>query len=147
MDVRQILVLAVEKEQAAHDMYARAAVEARDPSGQALLEELAAQELEHRELLAGIDPDHLEEFEPEEQHDLRLSEHLRERAPAPHSGLQDLLCYAMRREQEARDFYRRMAEHAGRPELKELFDRLAAMENKHRARLEEFYEAAFTPES
>jgi rubrerythrin len=72
--------------------------------------------------------------------DLKSAEYLEDRPLDPDAGLQDIVIYAMHREEEARDFYRRMADSAPGAELRELFGKLAAMERSHKGRLEEFYE-------
>lgn len=140
MDVQEVLDAAIRKEQAACELYSRTAAESPAPGARALLSELAEQERQHREALESLDPASLGAFEPDLRQDLKIAEYLEDRPLDPDAGLQDIVIYAMHREEEARDFYRRMADSAPGEELRELFGKLAAMERGHKGRLEEFYE-------
>jgi hypothetical protein len=108
---------------------------------------MAAEEQKHMGLLMGIDPGDLGAFEPEERESLGLAEFLQPRPVSPDARLQEVLVYAMHREQEACAFYARMAERVHDRDLRDLLDKLATMEAGHKARLEEMYESAFLGES
>ena len=146
MDIRQVLSLAVQKEQGACELYERAAVAAVDPAAKRLFLDMAAEEEGHRAMLLALDPADLSSFEPEDRQSPGIAEHLARKPLAPGAGLQDLLAYAIHREQEAELFYKKMAEGLTRPELKELFGKLAAMEASHKVHLEELYDDMFLRE-
>jgi rubrerythrin len=143
MDVEEALGVAIEKEIAAYQLYARTAERADDPALKSLLAEMAGQEDRHRELLQGIDPAQCGAFQPEERRDLKMAEYLEKRPLRADAGIQDVVLYAMHREQEAREFYAQMAESVADSEVAGLFRQLSSMENSHKARLEELYEAMF----
>ena len=143
MEIDQLMAAAVAKEVAAHDLYARTAEAADDPAVKALLTELARDEARHRELLEGLDTSRLGEFATQVQRDLGIAEYMEERPLSPEAGLQEAMVYALHREQEARDFYSRMAAAVGDPAAAALFEKLATMEAGHKARLEELYESMF----
>ena len=147
MEARQVLALAVEKEEAAAELYEGMAAEAGDPALQALLTDMASEEHKHREALLAVDPADLSGFEPEERESLGLAEFLEPRPISPGARLQEAFVYAMHREQEASAFYARMAEGVRDRELQGLFRKLATMETGHKARLEEMYESTFLGES
>lgn len=147
MDVKGAIQMAVDKEQAAFDLYSGLAGMTDVPATRSLLEELAEEERSHRKLLSELDPARIAEFEPEDREDMQITEFLKDVAAPPRGNFQETLIYAMEREQEARDFYGRMAGRAGAPRLHELFEKLATMENTHKARLEELYEDIFMRES
>jgi rubrerythrin len=143
VEAREILKLAMAKEEAARDLYARTAAGAEDPAVKALLTDLAAQEGKHRELLGAVDPEKLDDFQPERARDLQIAEYLEPRPLSQDADLQQVLSYAIRREAEARDFYERMAGAVEDAELAGLFRSLATMELAHKADLEQLYETVF----
>ncbi len=136
MDVRSIMSLAVEKEQAAYELYASAAKLSSDAAAKELLTDLAAQELRHRELLSGLDPHDLHGIEALSDGEPCVIAFGLDEAMAPRPRVMDLLAYAARREREARDFYDRMAAAATDDEHRGMFTKLARMEEGHRTRVE-----------
>ena len=143
MELEELIATAAAKETAAHDLYARTAEASDDPAVKALLTELARDEARHREMLEGLEAGRLGTFAPETPRDLGIAEYMEERHLSPEAGLQEVMIYAMQREQEARDFYAGIAAAGGEPAAAALFGKLAAMEAGHKARLEELYEAMF----
>jgi rubrerythrin len=135
VNAQQIIALAIQKEQAARDLYRRGAGSADDPGLKSLFLELAAEEQRHALTLSGLDPQHLADFRLDEEGEPALKRFAAQDEPPAGPGLQDLLAYAIRRETEARDFYRRMAEGMADAEIAGLFDRFARMEEGHRAGL------------
>ena len=136
MDARSILSLAVEKEQAAYELYAGAAKLSSDVAAKELLADLAVQELRHRELLSGLDPHGLHGIEALSDAEPCVVAFSLNEPMAPGPRVMDLLAYAVRREREARDFYDRMAAAAHDDEHRGMFTKLARMEEGHRTRLE-----------
>jgi rubrerythrin len=147
MDARDILNAAIDDECAAYELYASTASRTDEPAARELLLELAEEEKRHRELLEEVQPALADAFQPESRPDMKLSDHLQERPLSEDSDLQDVVIYAMHREQQARDFYARMSLAMPDRDLSRLFHNLSVMENAHKARLEEFYEQAFLRES
>ena len=147
MELRELIDAAISKEVAAHDLYAGTAEGSSDPAVKALLTDLARDEARHREMLEGLDVGNLGEFAPESGQDMGLTECMEDRPLSPQAGLQEVIIYAMHREEEARDFYAGMAGAVGEPSAAALFQKLAAMEAGHKARLEEQYEAMFLREN
>lgn len=146
MDVSEVLSAAVRKEQAAVELYQKAGAQSEEPAVRELLSDLVAEERRHRALLEGLDPGTVGRFQPAERTDMKIAEYLRDVPSAPTDDLQQTLTWAMKREQEARDFYARMAEAVEPEDVRELFTRLSTMENGHKARLEELYEGMFLRE-
>ncbi|NLW50851.1 MAG: ferritin family protein [Candidatus Brocadiaceae bacterium] len=147
MELKELLVAAIAREAAAHDLYAAAAAAARDPGVKALLTDLAHEEARHQEMLEALDADHLISFQPETPRDAGLADSMESKPFSPQAGLQATMAHAMRKELEARDFYAQMAATVGEPSAAALFRKLAAMEAGHKARLEEQYEATFLREN
>jgi len=146
MDKSEVLSLAIEREIAAQQIYETAADRIQEPAGKVLLTELAGQEAEHRAMLESVPPDQAEQFQPDETQDRQIGEYLEPTPLAPDSSLQDVLIYAIKREDDARHFYQTMAKMVEGGDLRELLQKLATMETSHKARLEEFYEDVFLKE-
>jgi len=147
MDTPKLLDTAIAREVAAYRLYEALADEATSPDVKTLLTHLAGQEREHERLLQDLEPDAVAAFVPEHRPDAQLTEYLREAPEAPTGNLQDALTYAMQRELEARDAYRRMADLAADATTKALLEKLSVMENTHKAKLEELYEDIFMREA
>jgi len=147
MDVRDVLNAAIDDECAAYELYASTAGRAGNPAVRSLLLALADEERGHRELLESLDADRIQAFTPEARQDLKVADQLSEKAIREDSDLQDVMIYAMHKEQEAREFYARMSLALPDAELSGLFHKLSVMENTHKARLEELYEEVFLREN
>ena len=146
MDKQEILNLAIQKEIEAYELYTAAAEKTDNPGAEKLLNGLADQEQYHRRLLEGLPPEQAAEFEPPKERDRHISEHLESRPLGPDSSLQDVIIHAMEREEAARKFYQHIADNVEDPELHSVLEKLATMENAHKARLEDFYEEVFLQE-
>ena len=143
-----VLSLAVQKEIEAHELYANVAQRTDNPAAKALLRELAAEEANHRSLLEGLRPEQVTAFKPPRAlQDLKITEYLQATPLGPESGLQEVLIHAMKREEQARDFYQAMAGATQDDQLKRLLEKLATMETSHKARLEAFYDDVFLREN
>jgi rubrerythrin len=140
MDVQEILLYAIEKEIEAVDLYGRTARRAEDPQLGAMLQALKGDEEAHRRDLEELRESGLEGFRPEATLDLNLAQYVARTPLSPHATLREALQYAMHREHDAWELYVQMADACEDPEARQLFQRLAVMENSHKARLEEqFY--------
>ena len=146
MDKSQLLGVAIQKEAEAQRLYENAGKRIRDPGGKKLLEELATEEGKHRAMLEGLPPEQAEQFQPDETQDSRIGDYLKPTSLDPESSVQDVLIYAIKREEAARHFYSAMAAQVKCAALKPLLKKLAAMEKSHKARLERFYEDVFLKE-
>jgi rubrerythrin len=140
MDVDQILRHAIEKETEAARLYGRTAERTEDESLAPLLRELKGDEEGHRQELEALRERGAADFRPEAALDLDLAQYMEAKPLSPDATLREALQYAMRREHDAWEVYRTMADACRDAEARELFQRLAVMENSHKARLEEeFY--------
>jgi rubrerythrin len=136
---------AIYKEIASQSLYLETQRETGDPAARAMLEELAAEELKHAEILrtmkeAGWEPG---DFSRASAGDLALSAYLKGPDTLEGAGLQEVLLFAMKREEQSAAFYAQMM-GALRQELsKTLCLRLAQEELKHKMKLELEYEKLF----
>ncbi|MFX1367267.1 MAG: ferritin family protein [Promethearchaeota archaeon] len=145
----QLISLAIKREEEAFDFYTKAAEHAEQKSSTKLLQELAKQEVKHKEKLQkalgeGVCDTFtcttLEEFEG---HD--LSRYLLDIPLEPSSSSQDILIVAIKREESARDFYKALSELTGNASHRAVFETLAKEEQNHKDRLEGMYDEHIQP--
>jgi len=142
-DFEGIMHRAIHKEQQAHDLYLRVAkmVEAKD--AQALLKDLAAEEAEHKRLLAKLmetskAPGSVIRFN--KPLDQKIFDTLEAKPVSSDSTYRDILVFAAREEQEASDYYAHMAGRLDDGEAKTLLENLSRWELNHKAKLEREYD-------
>ena len=78
-----------------------------------------------------------------ETHDLRISDHLTTTESLEGAGLQDTLIFAIKREQEAIEFYAKMMGVLRGKTAKSLCQKLAQEELRHKYKLEVLYDDTF----
>lgn len=108
--------------------------------------DLAQDEQTHRETLEEFLTQPIKSFHFDEEKDYKVSDTL---------DIQDLtidmkpkegIALAIKKEEDARDMYRALAELCVDPEQKKIFTNLANMESGHKARLEDIYTNMAFPE-
>ena len=141
-ELTDLLDAAMYKEIASQAFYIAGQKKTQDPAAKALMKDLAEAELKHLQWLKN-----LKEKDREEQHwhrekvpDLMVSEYLTGGETLEGAGLQDTLIFAIKREQQAVEFYSKMMGVMRDETAKHLCERLVHEELKHRLRLEIFYE-------
>lgn len=140
--LKEILKRAIKMEEDSYALYTSASSRVKDPAARAVLEDLASQEVQHKKkleaLLAGTlswikiaGPGHA---------DLGIGDLLEARPLGEGSSMQDVLIYAIKREEATGSFYAQMATLALPGPEKELFELLARQEAGHKSALERVYE-------
>lgn len=138
--VAEILKQALAKEKEAHKVYSNASKTIKDPGAKKLIGELAKEELKHVRRLEQYKTEGLQSREMKKIQDLRISDYLVDKELTPNMNLQDVLIFAMKREQKAHEFYLNMSKAVDEADTKRLFDVLAQEELSHKNRLETFYD-------
>ena len=136
----EIIEYAIEKERAANALYLEAAGRAKQPSSRRMLTEMAESELAHAEALEALDPSKLPPMPAAPGEDLRIAEFLKDVDLGPDADFQTVLIYAMKREENSRDFYQTMADGQDDPKIKQLFALLSEQELGHKRALEKVYD-------
>jgi len=136
---------AIYKEIASQSLYLEAQRDTDDPAARSLLAELAVQELKHAEILRKLKESGWEpgDWSPTAAGDLRLSEYFKGPDTLEGAGLQEVLVFAMKREQQSVLFYTQMMGALRQEASKMLCLRLAQEELKHKMKLELEYEKLF----
>lgn len=142
--IEQILEQAIRFEEDAHNFYSGAKDLVERANIRAALEELATEEVKHKEklqaLLAGDTTRIIAVSKQEQIDDLKLAEYLVLRPLDPKASLQDVLIVAMHREKSSYEFYSTMAEIAEEASSKTLFGFLAQEELAHKNKVESLYD-------
>jgi rubrerythrin len=133
---------AIYKEVASQALYHEARRGTEDPAAVKMLEELESEESKHAETLrkmkeSGWQP---RDWHPSALADLRLSDYLKGPDTLEGAGLQEVLIFAMKREEQAMVFYSQLMAVFRLEAAKLLCARLAQEELKHKMKLEIEYQ-------
>ena len=145
----ELLDSAIYKEIASQAVYEAAQKKTEDPVAKTLLQDLAKQEVSHAERLKKLKEKGLskQNWHQEQVPNLMTSEHLTGPDSLEDAGLQDTLIFAMKREQQAIDFYSKMMGLMRDEAAKQLCESLVHEELKHKLRLEMLYDDLFYGEN
>jgi rubrerythrin len=145
VEMSDLLDTAIYKEIASQTLYIEAQRDTDDAAARMMLRRLADEELKHAETLkklkeAGWKP---EEWSAAKVAGLGTSDYLRAPDTLAGAGLQEVMIFAMKREQQSMEFYTQMMDAARLEEAKGLCARLTQEELKHKMKLELEYERMF----
>ena len=148
-ELAELLDSAIYKEIASQAVYEAAQSKTEDPGVKALLKELAKEELGHAERLKKLKEQGLSnrDWHQQEIPNLKISEYLTGGEKLEDAGLQDTLIFAMKREQQAVEFYSKMMGLMRDEAAKQLCESLVHEELKHKLRLEMLYDDLFYGEN
>ena len=144
MTVEGIIQRAIRFEENAYDFYTGASEMVKLPHVRDMLNELAGEEVKHKEKLEGLLAGDTEQIVAAKQRpkiqDLKLADYLV--APPLDEGatIQDVLMTAMQREKNSHEFYNLMAGIAASESAKDLFQFLAQEELGHKNKVEVLYD-------
>ena len=141
-ELTDLLDTAIYKEIASQAFYIAGQSKTQDPAAKALMKELAREELKHSQWLKNLKEKDWEKqyWHRDKVPDLMISEYLTGGDTLEGAGLQDTLIFAIKREQQAVEFYSRMMGIMRDETAKRLCERLVHEELKHKLRLEIFYD-------
>jgi len=143
----QILNRAIGKEEQAKMMYEIYADKIEDKQGQALLREMAQEELGHKLALEKIDPEKPGTFSAPEISSAELNTFFDKPEIPKEATMQEVIRYAIGEEQDAFAFYKSLTEYATDETLINLLNRLATEEKRHKDKLERMYDDMFQPDN
>ncbi len=146
-NIQEIIDFAIQKEKEAYELYSSFTKKIDDLAVKKLFEELAQDELGHREALENLSKaEELLNYEIESIQDIKLSDHLVTQPIDENSGLQQVFIFAMKEEKAALELYTKLAESAIDEEHISVYQKLAQMELNHKNKLESLYEDMFYAE-
>ena len=144
----ELLDAAIYKEIASQAFYIAGQNKTQDRGAQALMKELAEEEIKHSQWLKNLKENRLEkrDWHQNKVPDLMISGYLIGGDKLGGASLQGTLVFAMKREQQAIEFYSKMMGAMRNGVAKRLCQRLAHEELRHKLRLETFYDDMFYEE-
>jgi rubrerythrin len=147
-ELSDVLDTAIYKEVASQAMYEAAQRKTDDPAAMKLLKDLSRQEIKHAEKLKDLRQKGLvEDWHPREIADLKISDYMTGGDTLEGAGLQDTLVFAMKREEESVDFYRKLTGIMRDEAARKLCTSLVKEEMKHKKHLETLYDELFYGEN
>jgi rubrerythrin len=143
--LKDVLTFAIRREHDARELYLMFREKVKDSGAKVLLEDLANQETGHQNLLEhAMKREQIENIGGKVQvKDLRLTDYMIADTIDPNSKPQDVVLFAIKKEQESYTLYRALLGNYEGTELEELFSRLSKEELRHKETLEREYEEHF----
>ena len=143
--LNDVLTFAIRREHDAYELYLMFRDMVKDPGAKLLLEDLANQELGHKNLLENaLKGGTIERIGgKKETKDLHFDDYMVTEDIGPDSNPQDVMLFAIKKEQEAYSIYHMLLVNYEGTVLEELFSRLAKEEQRHKEILEQEYEEHF----
>lgn len=138
-DFKEIIDFAVENEVEAYEFYRDAAEKLNDDYLKQVFGDLAKEELEHKRFLEEFASSGIEKIKLDDVSDYKIAETLDTPKLSVEMNFVDAIALAIKKEQEAVDMYRNLADACLDQEEKDLFVGLERIEKMHKARLEDIY--------
>jgi rubrerythrin len=138
--VEEVLDFAVKSEENAYSFYTSWSKKLEDKSLVSIFQDLAAEELKHKELILGVKKGAVLKPSETEITDLKISDYVMDVKASTDMDYQDALTLAMQREKEAFKLYTGLAAMSTDAGMKNTFKALAQEEAKHKLRLEILYD-------
>ncbi|MFC2068200.1 rubrerythrin [Chloroflexota bacterium] len=144
-ELEELIDAAIYKETASQAFYIAGQNNTQDYGARALMKELAEEEVQHTQGLKNLKERGLEEklWHCDRVPDLMISEHIMGSSKLVRANLHDTFVFAVKREQQAIEFYTRMMWVTRDRVAKRLCHWLANEELKHKLKLETFYDDMF----
>ncbi len=144
LNLKAILEAAITIEEQSHSLYRVAKEKAKHPASKKFLDELADQELEHKEKLLEImrNPKQIEKLgaHTDKIQDLKIVDAMQDQPLSDDASYQELLIFAAKREKVTYDYYNSLAEGLEGTDIGRIFSKLAEEELIHKSKLEKEYD-------
>ena len=138
--VEEVLDYAVKSEENAYAFYTSWSKKLEDKSLVSVFEDLAAEELQHKEFLLGVKKGAALKPSDTEITDLKISDYVLDVKASTDMDYQEALTLAMQREKEAFKLYTGLVAMSTDEDMINTFNALAQEEAKHKLRLEIMYD-------
>jgi rubrerythrin len=139
-EIRSIIGFAIDKEQEAIEFYTDLAGRVKSEAIAEELLNLAQMERGHKAKLQNLDVDVFVASTPAPVKDLKIANYTVNAIPHQEMTWPDIINIAMHRELAAVNLYRDLASQVDDPTVKQLFENLAAEEQKHKLYLETIWD-------
>lgn len=148
LDYDKLFSIAIEREISAHEFYKEVAERVSNQDAKDVFTQLAKEELGHQEILEKYktDPTMVMKFNAP-LNDYKVAEATEDTELSIDMIPKDAINLAMKKELEAVDFYKRLADDTDDLAAQEIFKNLANMELRHKHRLENVFVQIGYPEA
>jgi rubrerythrin len=136
---KNTLLSAVKNEIEAYEFYRDAAAKTKNASLKSIFNELAREEMGHKDLLETYAFDELRTIKFKEVKDYKITESVELPKLTAEMSFVDGIVLAMKKEEDAMNMYRNFANVCADDAQKNIFLELAKMEQGHKAKLENIY--------
>lgn len=144
---KEILTLAILNEVEAYEFYLEVAKSSQDKAIKSIFQEMAEQELGHRDLLQSYLDGSTKTFSFKAAPDYKVSETVDKPKLSLAMKPVDAIALAMKNEEDAMNMYQKFADASDDAEQTKLFLELVKMETGHKAKLEDLYTNMAFPET
>lgn len=136
VDIRPILEKVLQRENEGYLLFSSRAEQTDNQDIKRLLNELAQEDLEHRDKIQSVLLENTEQYMIEDRGALEKDSFLAEPVLPDRTSIKELIYFAIRKKREASHFYTFLAEHAPTQHLKNFYHNLANIEMALYNRLE-----------
>lgn len=138
--LQDVITFAVEKEEAAYQLYHTTAQRVQSPAARKMLEEMAAQELGHKRMMEAMTQEKLAQYSFDKVPDMKIGDYLVDVDVKADMDFRDVLVFAMKSEEAAYQLYTAAENLASDPDIKSALRLMATEEKKHKFHLETMYD-------
>lgn len=138
-EFKSIIQFAIDNEVESYEFYTEASLLVKDDTLKETFEDLAKEELEHREFLKDFLSSGIKEIKLDEFKDYKIADTIEKPQLSVKMNFQDAISLAVKKEQEAMDMYNGLADICLEEDQRQLFLGLMKMEQMHKAKLEDIY--------
>ncbi len=148
IELNQLFSVAIQREIESHEFYLQVAGRVDNAGVKQVFNQLAQDELGHKELLEKFksDPTLVMKFSETPLVDYKIAETTDEPRLSIHMKPADAIALAIKKEQRSLEFYQGLARGANDAEMKRIFETLARMELGHKVKLENVFVEIGYPE-
>ena len=138
--LEEVIKFAVQREDTAAQLYARAAQMTTSISARKMFEEFVQEELGHKKVFSQMDSAKAEQYKARQIPDMGISKYLADIELKPDMTYSQILQFAIKTEENAYQLYKAAAEATEDPQLKKTLEVFADVELGHKKRIEEIYD-------
>ncbi len=138
--LQDVITFAIDKEEAAYQLYSATAKQVQSPAARKMLEDMARQELGHKRMMEAMTQEKLVQHDLTAVPDLKIGDYLQDVEVKVGMSFRDVLVFAMKSEELAYQLYTAAGALADAPEVRDALRLMANEEKKHKYQLETMYD-------
>ncbi len=136
----QVIKYAVEREEAAFQLYTKAAGMSTDIAAKKMFQEMAAEEAGHKQVFGKMDQEKANKYKDTTIPDMKIGKYLVDVPMKPNMTYQEILTFAIKAEEHAYQLYTMAADATADPDLQKVLRVFADVEKGHKIKVETLYD-------